>query len=332
MNTKRIVIVASIVLIVLIVPSIFIGSTAWFYVESRLFGEDQIQRISAEIVANQTDPIKSLNKLADWVTDQNNIHYDAHLIYFYPIPPFWLFRIPDPAYIMVTRRGGCGETAILFNAMANSVGITTRMVHNPGEDHAWCEVFVNGSWLHFDPGLSEEYRFNDPHFYERSSNGWGKPLSHVYALDSNGTEMDVTNKYTDTGKLSVFVVIDDLPIENAKVTIKSRSLMDNFGYSEPGYCMEKYTNSSGLCEFDLGGNNYTIIAESGIFFGSRAEIIHQVTEHNSTMITLNPSGFVLLPPIENVAILVEVVFLCSLVMIMFFRKLVKTYMEQWQNR
>ena len=331
MNKKKITIIATIVLIVLIVPSIFIGSTLWFYGQAILFGEEQITQVSAEIVANETDEISRLNKLVDWVTNQENMVYDAHLIYFYPILSFWLFRLQDPAYIMVTMRGGCGETALLFNAMANSIGIQTRMVHNPGEDHAWCEVFVNGSWLHFDPGLSENYRFNDPHFYERSEHGWRKPLSYVYALDPNGTEIDVTNKYTDTGKLTVFVENNDLAVENAKITIKSRSLIDNFGYSDPHFCMEKYTNSSGICEFSLGGNNYTITAETGTFFGSKSEIVYQVTEQNSSFITFSPTGFTLLPSIWSVVTMLLTIFFCSVFMLVCSEILIKRYFNQNQK-
>jgi hypothetical protein len=325
MNKKRfsiIVLISSIVLILVVLSTIF-GSTLWFYAMGKLYGDKEIQQISSEIVANETDVIGKLHKLADWVKE--NIHYDANLTYYYPTEPFMMFRLQDPSYIMVTRRGACEETASLFQAMANSIGIKTRTVHNPGEDHTWCEVFVNGSWLHFDPGLSKNYRFNDPHFYERSENGWGKPLSYVYFLDSHGIEIDVTNKYTDTGKLAVLVQYDDVPIENAKITIKSHSLMDNnfVGYSAPLRSIEKYTNSSGICEFNLGGNNYTIIAESGILFKSKAQTIHQIIETSSTTITLTPEEFMLFPSMVNVMILAITILFSCLFMIISAQLLIK---------
>jgi hypothetical protein len=65
-------------------------------------------------------------------------------------------------------------------------------------------------------------------FYERSKDegGWGKQLSYIYFIDSEGNEHDITNRYTDTGTLILHVEKDGEPVENAKITIKSRFLME----------------------------------------------------------------------------------------------------------
>lgn len=102
----------------------------------------------------------------------------------------------------------------------------------------------------------------------------------------NGTVSDVTRKYTDTGHLVVKVERDRTPIENVKVIVKSRFLMENLpeSYKEPQFVVEDYTSSNGSRVFDLGANNYTVVAQIA---NERAESNVSLLENTSQTVVLH---------------------------------------------
>lgn len=333
MRKDRLIVVGFVFFLVALVLAIFVGAFVWVYAYSKLYGGREILGTAQEIKGNESDPKIILNRIADWLKD--HMMYDTRPVYYYPAPPFLLYRQvhPDPAWIMTIKHGACEEYAVLCSEMARSVGIQSRTAYNPAEDHIWCEVFINGSWIHFDPGLAEGKRFNNPGFYERSEpDGWGKQLSYVFYIESDGKETDITNRYTDTGRIIVRVEKNDLPVENAKVALKSRFLMETDShYKEPLLCLEKYTNKSGLCAFDLGGNNYTVVAESGTVFGYRNQSIVHLNEGDHASVTLILSDFSILMPIEEVLTLLVVVFVFAFLVLEFFLVYRKLRMKKEHN-
>lgn len=301
-----------------LVVVILFGSFVWVYVRSACFGRQEILGTAKAIVSNETEPEIILNSIADWLME--HMTYDTSHTYFYPVPPFLLWRMsnPNPAWVMTIKRGGCGEYAILFTEMAHSVCIQSRVVHNPSEDHMWSEVLINGSWIHFDPMLPQGKRFNDTGFYERSRDegGWGKQLSYVFFIEADGKRHDITSRYTSTATLIVRVEKNNKPIENVRVIIKSRFLMETHpSYKRPLFCLEKYTNKSGLCTFELGGNNYTVIAKLGTVFGYRDETIVHLNENDDVSVTLHLSEFSLLLSGEDILIILVIVLVSVLLVI-----------------
>jgi len=278
---------------------------------SKLYGGKEILSTTQEIKGNESNSETILNKIADWL--QNHMTYDTRSVYYYPIPPFLFWRQvhPDAAWVMTIKRGACEECAVLCSEMARSAGIESRTVYNPAEDHTWCEVFINASWIHFDPGLAEGKRFNNSGFYERPEpDGWGKKLSYVFYIGPDGKEVDITNRYTNTSRLTVRVEKDNLPVENARVVVESTFLMETYSnYKEPLLCLEKYTNKSGFCTFELGDNNYTIVAELGILLKYGSQNIVHLTENGDISVTLTLSGLSLLgvPVDEPTLRLIEIV-------------------------
>lgn len=316
MRNEKIVILAM-VMTAAILFAFFCGPYVWVSAYSTFFGQRDIANTTREIASNATDPVIVLNRIANWLNA--NITYDAHAVYSYPILPFLLFRKvpPDPAWTMTVRRGACEEEAVLFSEMARSAGIEARTVYNPAEDHVWCEVLINGSWTPFDPGLPEDERLNNPGFYERPEpNGWGKELSYVYFIGPDGKENDITKTYTGTGRLIVKVEKDGQPVQDARVLVESRFLMEKYPsfYSQPQFCLENHTDNSGSCTFDLGGNNYTVVAELGTLFGHRNQINTSLKENSEMSVTLSLSDFSLLVPAGDIlAILAMILILAVLV-------------------
>lgn len=55
-------------------------------------------------------------------------------------------------WILASRCGACIEYSLLYRGLAVASNLTVRSVHNPGEDHNWDEVLINGSWVIVGPG------------------------------------------------------------------------------------------------------------------------------------------------------------------------------------
>ncbi|KZO96742.1 hypothetical protein CALVIDRAFT_527409 [Calocera viscosa TUFC12733] len=99
-------------------------------------------------------------------------------------------RYNDPATLMKTREGRCGEWANLFTLFLRAVGLRTRYVWNR-EDHIWNEYFSPSEkrWIHID---SCEAARDQPTLYEK---GWGKKMSYILAFSVEGPR-DVSQAYT----------------------------------------------------------------------------------------------------------------------------------------
>lgn len=99
-------------------------------------------------------------------------------------------RYNDPAKLLETRRGRCGEWTNCFGLLLRSCGFEVRYLLDL-TDHVWVEVFVEAldRWLHVDPC---ECQLDKPLLYEQ---GWGKKLTVVLAFHRSGSR-DVTPRYT----------------------------------------------------------------------------------------------------------------------------------------
>ncbi|EJU04706.1 hypothetical protein DACRYDRAFT_75589 [Dacryopinax primogenitus] len=99
-------------------------------------------------------------------------------------------RYNDPAMLMKTREGRCGEWANLFTLFLRAVGLRARYIWNR-EDHVWNEYFspTEQRWVHID---SCEAARDKPTLYER---GWGKKMSYIFAFSVEGA-LDVSRGYT----------------------------------------------------------------------------------------------------------------------------------------
>lgn len=109
-------------------------------------------------------------------------------------------RYRDAAPILLqTRRGRCGEWAKAFFVLCRARGaLNVRLVYD-WTDHVWVEVLLEPErgdkrepvWTHCDVC---EGVVGDGMMYERD---WGKQLTWVFALDSDGGVEDVTRAYTE---------------------------------------------------------------------------------------------------------------------------------------
>jgi len=279
--------------------AVYFGPTIYLTIYTNLNGHSEIDSISLDITQNETDTIEIIHKIADW--ENINIEFNSSQAYYWPFKPFILYRASpsDSRWTLVLKKGACEEYAVLFNDLACNSEIESRVVYNTGEDHVWDEVLINGSWIHFDSTLSYEKRFDNPEHYEKPQNegGWGKQISYVYTYDSMGEHLDITPTYTETGLLVVYVEKDGNPAVDCKVILQSKFLMETRNnYKAPRYACENWTDSQGFAVFNVGMNNYSVIAETDGLLFYRGDENATVVEHEQTNITIKLKG----PRIRNI--------------------------------
>ncbi|KAK6022327.1 transglutaminase-like protein [Ostertagia ostertagi] len=98
-------------------------------------------------------------------------------------------RYNDPAKLLETRKGRCGEWANCFGLVAAAMDFDVRFIYDV-TDHVWVELWIPecDNWVHCDPC---ENAIDKPLLYEK---GWGKNLSYVIAFGTDHV-YDVTWRY-----------------------------------------------------------------------------------------------------------------------------------------
>ncbi|CAI5987193.1 unnamed protein product [Closterium sp. NIES-65] len=105
-------------------------------------------------------------------------------------------RYNDPAKLLDTREGRCGEWANAFTLCCRALGYDARQAVD-WTDHVWTECYSHAKqrWLHLDPC---EAAFDTPLLYEKGWGKkllWGKKLSYVFGVGRDGVA-DVIRRYT----------------------------------------------------------------------------------------------------------------------------------------
>jgi len=243
---------------------------------------------SAILRDSKDDDIEKTQRIYEWMIDSNhltNIYRDYKIdnyIVFLLRPPFMCLRLTGekyPLWVLFSKCGACMEYSLLFREIANSANLTVS-VHNPGEDHNWDEVLINGEWIIVDSSLPV---FNPtPDFYEVKRN---LNVSYVYGEYPNGTIVNLTERYTNTSLVKILVLDEDnKPIEFANIQFYSFNL--NNQEREIKH-LECFTDQNGSCNVRLGGGKYKIkVIKLDDFVGYFNEVSFELIEGETKGVTM----------------------------------------------
>jgi peptide-N4-(N-acetyl-beta-glucosaminyl)asparagine amidase len=110
---------------------------------------------------------------------------------------YQFIRHNEPAILLHTRTGRCGEWAMCFYIILRALDYHTRIVYD-STDHVWNEVWSDSKneFIHVDPC---ENTVNSPLLYEM---GWGKKLEYCIAMGQYEVS-DVTGRYVKDFKATL---------------------------------------------------------------------------------------------------------------------------------
>lgn len=250
-----------------------------YFIESSSFDNLQIVKtLSYEITKNATTDFQKAEMIYDWMVLPENMRnsYGVPILIVYPLsitltkdvpfvtPCVRIFDHTNPEWIANSRCGSCLEYSLLYQLLAENSNLTVRSVHNPGEDHSFDEVYINGDWIVVDPSMN---RFNSSRdFYEKDR---GLDISYVFAEYPNGTKEDITYLYSSLCDLSVHTI--DINGNNLSKSIV-RFLSNNYrSSSDTGLICT--TSDDGVCNVSIGCGRYTLFATGENGYYSRESFV-----------------------------------------------------------
>lgn len=250
----------------------------WYHIQIAPKGESEIEKLVNEINAT-CGVIEKLEKIAEW--EAENIEYIYGVKPLFSFGGFAFYWIDgelkiraldqsgfnnDPKWIAYFKVGGCGELATLFCEVAKRAGLEARVVEDPGIDHSWVEVKINGSWVIADPTIYWWY-VNDPRNHSNwdklwfNNESWYKywNFSRVLTRLPNGSIFDITSNYTKAYKVTMYV---DQKIERGFLRVATWKGSDerNVYFSE--------VNGSDTVTLTLGSRIYKFELIEPTWFGS----------------------------------------------------------------
>ena len=216
-------------------------------------------------------------------------------------------RTGGPESIMLRGLGRCGEESVLAVAALRAAGIPARQVYTPrwahtDDNHAWVEVWVDGSW-HF-MGACEPEAMLDRAWFNGAVSRAMILHTKVYG-DYDGpedviqrtpcyTEINVVRNYVPVRRTAVTVLSDGKPVEGADVSFRI------YNYAEFYNVVTYKTDRDGRAALDTGLGDMFVLAWKDGRFG------YAVASSEETVIELNHSyGEVfsdevdIVPPVED---------------------------------
>jgi len=113
--------------------------------------------------------------------------------------------------------GNCGEMAYAAKTLFDNLGIESRIVRLPGEDHMFVEIKLNSTWMVADPGYSYNLVTREERASKRLAEMGG--LSYVVAETDQGL-IELTTYYVTTDKITIRVADHGEPVINARIVLK----------------------------------------------------------------------------------------------------------------
>jgi len=130
--------------------------------------------------------------------------------------------------IVLEKKGNCEEFAIAIKKLLHDVtGMKTRVINMEGFDHAFPEIYWNGSWWVFDRIFTTPHPVKAESYAEYLKENHGNVYENLYNLKEDGTEISVLVEHGfETENITIVAIIDqtssdsdDMPAKNAEVEV-----------------------------------------------------------------------------------------------------------------
>lgn len=285
----------------LIIALLVLVAIEWPVMINLIGCDERIEETVQNIIVNETDKVKRVEMVSKWVSE--NIDWSTGLC---------KKRFND-CETLTKRCGACGEKADLFSSMLRFLDIEAYSVVTRGEDHTWNHVILDGTAVFIDVSGSRAVNFNMS--LKDFENVYKRNLSVVFLQYENGTEIEITERYTKTGTLNIFVVDNEgEPLRDTYIEINSHSLMEMNPpiRKTPEKTTGCVTDSHGFCNATLGDGTYTIAASKYILFSEKEGNVTLIDEDKAVKIDFGYN------PNDAFAILVLVILTLESVWIIFY--------------
>ncbi|MDR1859494.1 MAG: transglutaminase-like domain-containing protein [Bacteroidales bacterium] len=178
-------------------------------------------------------------------------------------------RTSAPLSTMSKTFGRCGEESTFTVAALRAVCIPARQVYTPrwahtDDNHAWVEVWIDGAWKYMG-ACEPEPRLNRGWFDEPAkrtvlvhSRVYGKydGTEPVVAHEKRFSELNMTANYAPVKSISVKVLRNGTPVENARVEFQL------YNYAELYPIATQFTDPTGRVSMQMGLGDVIVWASS----------------------------------------------------------------------
>jgi len=168
------------------------------------------------------------------------------------------FRANDDLWkFLLSSSGRCGEMATATVTFLNNLNIKARKVSFPGEDHAFVEVKINGTWYVVDPGYYSSAILTRE---ERASLRIGDlgAISYVIAY-TDSSFVELTQYYVKTDTIIIRITYNGEPLANAKIYLKHKFMGRTMRLPDSSSAF--YTDGNGTVVLHMGALTYNSKAE-----------------------------------------------------------------------
>ena len=158
----------------------------------------------------------------------------------------------------MTGIGACGEMAMSTSTFLNNMGLNSQIVALPGEDHAFVEVNLNGTWFVLDPGYYQSQILTRE---QRATYRIAEPTIGVISYvvgEVNSSFFELTRYYVSTDSIILRITSRGEPITSAQVYLehafhgRTQRLPDG----EHSF----YSGVNGTITLHLGNTSYPTLA------------------------------------------------------------------------
>jgi len=153
---------------------------------------------------------------------------------------------------MLVGTGACLEIATTTKTLLSETGLEARRIGLPGEDHAFNEVKINGTWFVIDSG----YGIIKPITREQRAAlrlaEFGA-ISYVIAF-TDSSFIELTSFYVPTDTITIRVISENEPVANAQIYLKHEFLSRQLQI--PSTDTSFFTGTNGEVTFHLGALTY----------------------------------------------------------------------------